>query len=557
MADADLWPPPPFDIAMSRFEEHDAWVRGDTELLSSIYSGQQPRTTHVRNGVEYSGGLVGALSKRFWGTPVPQDEKRARMHLPLAADICQLSADLLFGEPPKIRYPRPDNWEADDATQAPKKWEHAGQKRLDEILGSDQAHAELLKAGEYAAALGGAYLAVVWDKDLADHVFIRAYAADCAVPTFRYGQLVKVTLWSEYRREALQHIVYRLLETHTPGMVRYELRRGTAKTLGPQVPLTELSETAHYESLRVEAELESVASGDADLSVTVATGVDRLAVVYFPNMLPQTEWRKTATLAELGRSDLAGIEDLLDFADQVASSLARDVEIGQGRLIVPEQFLELSSTPGQGASFDMNREVFTPVGGFVGKADKGLSDSIHAEQFAIRDEEHENVGDWILRRIANSTGYSPAHLGVKDSATGTKTATEVTADFTDSDRTRDKKAMYVKPALARLAQVALAIDGEVFPGKGGKWFDELPDVEFSPVSQQDLEKAARITSAGYLSQSLSVRERVKSMHPDWDEDQIDDEVSALREEFGQPAPDPTRFTDDPDTPTGERPEVAA
>jgi hypothetical protein len=141
---------------------------------------------------------------------------------------------------------------------------------------------------------------------------------------------------------------------------------------------------------------------------------------------------------------------------------------------------------------------------------------------------------------------------VKDAAEGQKTATEVTADFTDSERTRDKKAMYVKPALAKLAQVALAIDGIVFPGKGGKWYDEIPDIEFAPVSQQDLEKASRVTSAAYLSQSMSLRERVKMLHPEFDEDQLDMEVEEIEAEFGGPAPDPATFTDDPNTPTGDR-----
>jgi len=227
-----------------------------------------------------------------------------------------------------------------------------------------------------------------------------------------------------------------------------------------------LNATAHYNDLRSEAELELAIAEPGSWSeiVSVSTGVPKLAVVYFPNRLPNKDWRKQGVLANLGRSDLAGIEDELDKVDQTWSALMLDVANGQGRLTVPEAWLETSAR-GVESTVDMDRQVYTGMNA-LGAGNESLSGQVHLSQFDIRDETLLNVIDGLKREIAWTTGYSVAHLGI-DGAGGTKTATEITADFSDSERVRDEKAMHAKPALAELAQVALGIDGIVFPGKGG------------------------------------------------------------------------------------------
>lgn len=532
MANADVWPPEPFDIAAARFREHDAWYVGDTTTLNEIYSGRAATVaTHVRNGKPHKGGVIGGLSKMWWGEEVVEGEARSKMHIPVAADLCQLSADLLFSESPKIRYRKPEGAVVAEGT----KWQHPAQERLDTIMASDETHAELLKAGEYSAALGGAFLAVTWNKELSKHVRIRAYAADSAIPRFEDGILTSVVLWSEYR---ISNDVFRHLETINPGWISHELYKGGEKYLGGIVPLSTIPDTAHYDRLRSDAEMEAIAEDPSLYTevVTVATGVpDMLSVVYFPNVMPQRDWRKLGVLANLGRSDLQGIEDLMDKIDQVWSSLMRDIDNGAGRLTVPEAYLEVEG-PGKGGKFDGGRQVYSGINA-LGKAGDTLSSQITISQFEIRVEEHLGVIEAIKGEIASALGYSPSHLGLKGEA-GAKTATEVTADFTDSERTRDKKALYVKPALAQLAQVALAIDGVQYPNKGGALVEELPDIEFVDVSQIDPEKNARTVQLMDAARAASTKVKVAALHPDWDEDDVDAEVADILREQGIEA-DPT------------------
>lgn len=551
MADANTWPPAPFDIAFARFRELDAWYSGDAATLSEIYSGQTGAAapTHTIGGRKYRGGMIGSLSKMFLGQPIVADEKRMRMHLPLAADLCTLSADLLFGEAPQVLFRRPDDAPAEPGetrkSRKAKKWSHPAQSRIDEIIGSDEAHAELLLSGEYAAALGGSFLAVAWDPDVSEHVFPKAYAADTAIPLFRHGRLVGVKLWTEY---ADGNEIFRLVEEHRKGSIEYTLHRGTTTSLGATVPIETRPETEHYANMRVPADL-AVEEGELPNSVKVGTGTNRLAVTYLKNASPVRDWRKLGDLASLGRSDLDGIQDVLDKVDMTWSSLMRDVDNGQGRLVVPEEMLELSAKPGEGANFDVYRQVFTPVGASLGKAGDNNS-SMGIVQFNIRVEEHLQAIEALKKEIASALGYSEAHLGI-DGAKGMKTASEIVADLSDSERTRDKKALYAKGALARWSLAALEIDHAVFGGDELGDLTRMPAVEFAPVSQADPEKLARTAQLLDAARAASRKEIVRSIHPDWDEDDIDAEVALIQEEMGTPAPDPARFNGDDNSGTNE------
>ncbi|RFA12154.1 hypothetical protein B7R22_17135 [Subtercola boreus] len=523
---ADAFPPAPFDVALKQMAIYDAYYSNQLELLTG--NAGSP-VTHVRNGVGYSGGLQGVIAKATIG--VPAGENRSSLGIPVAGDLAQLSADLLFGEPAKITLP--DSTDTTDEKATPER--KAAQERLELIMSSDEAHAEMLRSGEYAAAHGGAYLGVVWDASVLDHVWFRTYRADCALPEYKYGRLTAVTLWTDYEKE---DDTYRLLERHTPGFITYSLWKGETGVKGRQVPLDTIEETAHYLAIRDVSGKEILPEAET-LDQVVRTGVQWLAVEFYPNMLPNPMWDKKGVLANLGRSDFYGLESLFDRINGIWSSLMRDFDNGAGRLTVPESYLRLNG-PGKGASFDMGRQIYSPVGGLV---DDGKGGTITLSQFEIRVDEHLGTIEALKRQIAQTAGYSVSHFGIHD--TGTKTATEVNDDRTDSERTRDKKAMYVRPALARLARTALAIDGFVFPGKGGAVIEDLPDIEFAEVSQVDPESRARTIQMLDAARSVSIRTKVRMAQPGLDEQEADEEADAIRVENGlAPSTDPTTFTGD-------------
>lgn len=506
------WPPAPWDYAYRTFAENDAWYTGDTDQLEKIYRReQQTKTTHVRRGQPMRGGLVGAASRMFWGRPVPAGESRSRLHIPAAADLATLASDLVFAEPPEVKLAEKQSTVTADTTSKT-------QTRLDLIANGDEAQAMFSTMGELKSAFGSVAMVVRWDTAVADHAWLEPSAADVIIPTFRSGRMVECTLWSEYVKG---NVYYRHLEHHAVGCIEHALFEGKEDNLGRRVPLDALAETALY-------------AGLVNADSVIPTGIDRLTAVYNPNM-PTAAWRKKGVLANTGRSDFAQLHPLFDWLDETFSSWMRDLRLGAGKILVPEAALDFNGL-GQGASFDAGREIFAGLNA-PGDPSKIAFDKV---QFDIRVEEHEKTAFGIYREILRKAGFSQSAWGDYTGISGQMTAQEVIDREKTSERTRDKKILRERVAIARAASVALEIDGLIFTGKGGGRFDE-PTVVFPDVSQEDPEKLARTLTLLDTASAISLEQKVRRANPDWEDPQVNAEVSLIRAERAS-APDPATFT---------------
>ncbi|MFF4701259.1 phage portal protein [Streptomyces chattanoogensis] len=301
------WPPKQFAAEYAVMRVDDAWYSGDRKRLAQVYARDQLRPDGRR---------------RLWGRRPPAPGQRdERLHIPLAADIANTSASLLFSEPPVFTV-------EDSATQT----------RLDELTEAGGVANTLLEAAEVAAALGGVFLRVTWDASLAARPLLTAVHADSALPEFRFGILSAVTFWHELPSDSAT--VWRHLERHEPGRILHGLYQGDADRLGVRVPLVEHPDVAGLADSLGE-------QGDA-----IETGLpDALTAAYVPNMRPNRAHRGSP----LGRSDYQGAHDQFDALDIVWSSWMRDIRLARARLIVPDGYLR-SNGPGQGASFDTDRK---------------------------------------------------------------------------------------------------------------------------------------------------------------------------------------------------------
>ena len=97
----------------------------------------------------------------------------------------------------------------------------------------------------------------------------------------------------------------------------------SAASLAP--PRTVLAEIGG--SLKLFGGLDRLVDGDM-----ISTGSPGLAVVYVPNQRPSS-WRNDPLGQHLGRSDLAGVESLMDALDEAYSSWMRDIRLGKARLL--------------------------------------------------------------------------------------------------------------------------------------------------------------------------------------------------------------------------------
>ncbi|MFD5348677.1 phage portal protein [Streptomyces anulatus] len=475
------WPPPEWAAYYDRIAVDDAWYSGDRGRLARIY-GRETKTPR----------------RRLWArrSSAHRPGRDTRLHVPLAGDIAQTSADMLFADMPRVV--------VEDART---------QTRLDQLLADGHTQQMLLSAAEQCAALSGVYLRATWDRELVDRPLLTAVQPDNAIPEWRFGMLAAVNFWRELSGSTTQ-AVWRHVERHEPGRIAHALYQGSGDNIGRRVPLTEHPDTAAL-----------VGSIEQDGESTT-TGIRRLTAAYVPNMTPNRLHRGSP----IGRSDYAApIYDQLDSLDEVWTSWMRDIRLARARLIVPDGYLR-SNGPGRGASFDEDAEVYAQLN--MPPTENG---GITLSQFEIRVEEHQRTAEALTRQAAQSAGYAARSCGLDQDGGAARTATEVDSDDDKSTITRRKKAGHWKQGMSDALFALLELDVAHF-GSGAP--AERPRVEFPDgVAESPLDTATTLDLLN-RAQAVSTATRVKILHPEWNDTEVAAEAAAILRETGTAAPDP-------------------
>ncbi|MBN9208150.1 MAG: phage portal protein [Microbacterium ginsengisoli] len=510
------WPPKVLDNLLPAMARWGAWWANDLARLQAVYGGglMPDRTGFFASD---TGGMkVHSLGPIRWfiAQPAVGTQLNTKLPVPIAAEICQASADLLFSDPVTVTH-------TDEAAQA----------RLGELL-DDGFHASIAEAAEMSAALGGVYLRVTWDDTLnPDAPFTTVKDADEAIPEFRFGVLTAVTFWAVVARDGKQ--VWRHLERHEltstgVGVILHGLYVGDDTTLGIRIPLSSRPETA---PLAVYTDLNSEG--------TISTGSPGLAVVYVPNQTPNRSWRKDPLGQNLGRSDLDGIEHLMDQLAETMSDWMRARRAARARVLVAKE-LAKSAGPGQASVIDMDQETYvsTDMSANSGSSPAPLSmaDRMNVMQPTFDPAGYKATADELIEQILQMAGYSMSTFGVQGDQRGDRTATEIEARERRSLMTRARKIRIWRPALEEYVEKLLAVDRVFFNHPNPT---EGVQVEFSDGVQESQLRLAQTVQALYASESASVEERVSMLHPDWDETQIGEEVAKIKAEFAHTLPDPT------------------
>lgn len=515
------WPPKQLAAISPIQARMDAWYVGDPDRLAAAYGGES-RPYVLDRPSQYRGGVVGAVSRWFWGPPAsPLAQTPRRLHVPIAADICQASADLCWAEAPTLTADTP-----------------ATQEYLDGLIG-DGMLTTLAEGCEVGAALGDHYLRVSWDRDTSPAApFLTVVDADASWPEFRWGRLVGVTFWWVVRQDGVR--VIRHVERHEldqgVGVVIHGLYDGTTTDLGRPVPLTEDPSTAGL-------------AGHVNEYSVISTGSPGLAVVHVPNVTPNPALRGDPIGRHLGRSDLAQCEPMMDALDEVYSSWMRDVRLAKARLIAPASMLA-DAGPGKGAVFDLDQEVYEAVNSLGALRDSG-SAGVQAQQFAIRFEEHRATAQQLVEDVLRRAGYSSSTFG-EDESGRAATATEIMSRQQRSFLTRDRKLRILRPRIAdaieKLLHVHVALG---FPDPPAP---ERPDVEFPDGVQDSALTLAQTAQALRSAEAASTRTLVEMVHPEWDAQRVDNEVALILDET--PAPGPLPDPASPLTVPGTAPAIA-
>ncbi|WP_326637294.1 phage portal protein [Streptosporangium sp. NBC_01755] len=485
------WPPQALQPIYDQYAVHNAWYVGNSDELAQVYGDHTGGARPANRPSQYRGGIVGKAARMFWGAPVPQGERRTKLHVPVASDIATMSSDLLFSEPPSITVENKQT-----------------QERIEELV-ENGLQATLLEGAEVGAALGGYYLRAVWDKAVAEQPWLAVVHADAAVPEFRWGRLSAVTFWRIVEQPD-DKTYLRHLERHEPGRILHALYRGEHGSLGKPIPLDSVEATR-------------------GLQPVVETRIKKLTAVYVPNMRPNREWRRDPNGANLGRSDFAGpVLGLFDALDETYTSWMRDVRHGKGRIHVPSSYIQ-NQGRGQGGYYDPDREVYEALDVLGGDQRMELS----VTQFQIRVAEHRDTAAELLAAILRATGYSAQSFGLTGDVA--ITATEVMAKERRSLVTRGRKAVYTGPALADAVEMLLLLEAELF---SSGVTPERPTVVFGDSVSADIQQLATTAELMRRAEAASTYELVRMLHPDWDVPEIEEEVQRIKDDQPTPVMDP-------------------
>lgn len=504
------FPPVNLQSAYTRYALYDAWYSGDTSRLANIYY------TQIYNPFD--------PSSSFWARRGAKERSTA-VHIPIAADISATSSAMLFSETPKCEIPGANEPEAPTDLITI-------QARLEQIIKEGSVFSRLSNAAEICSALGGVYLKVDWDDELADYPILSVAQPDAAIPEFRHGIMVACTFWKELSNgdasanktnrpirdfpaaprttklvnNSDSDTVYRYIEHHDKGYILSALYKGTSDNIGVQVDVTEHPETAHLKGRE-----------------SLATGIDGLLCRYVPNFLPNRQDRGSY----LGQSDYAGSESLMDSLDEVYTSLMRDIRLGQGRIMLPESFLTRDDNGN--ISFDVDQDAYIAINQIAGDENAKIT----YNQFEIRAEQHIRSATELIVNIVTNAGYSPQTFGI-DINGSAESGTALNIRERKSFITTSKKANYWKPVIEDMLELMMMVD-YIHLSSGIK--PMRPQVEMQDSVQQDIGQVATSIELMNRAQAVSLRTKVSLLHPDWTNAQIESEVEALQDEAGMSLPD--------------------
>ena len=481
---------PVMDAYRYKMKEHSIWYAGDPDMLANFY---YDRRAQEFLQLEYGTHNVNT----FWGRQI-KNNTDFFMHVPIASDIAETSAGFLFGESPLVRFANPQKSPGIDADQ----------KELDKMLTGSGFFKKILEAAESASSMGGIFIKLAWDTDLSPYPIPVIVQPDDAFPEFKFGKLVSFeSLAATYCTSAdgVTSRVYRHFEKYEKGKIINTLYEGSSDCIGNEVPLNTIEETKELK--------ESVSVPDA------------LFVVYIPNMLPNRMNRSSC----YGRSDLQGIESLMDSLDETFSSWMIDVQLARAKMMIPESYIEGNSN-GEGR-FNIDKSMYVKLD--VDPVDSNAK--ITPNQFAIRSSEFEQTCLNLLDRIITSAGYSPQSFGL-NIAGRAESGTALNVRERKSFITTSKKQSYWEEPLSSLVKLMILAYTEVLGGKITSDPESLT-IEFCDSISNNIGEISNAVKTLSDAKAISTEVKVRMVHPEWTDSQVDEEVQRILDDGAVSVPD--------------------
>lgn len=507
-------------------------MREEADLLQDLIEKEQTVTTVHERLVQDSVLRYSAIResnrdqlKRMMKWPADRD----LIIDPLGERICEAFADFLFGEDPQFiaadaadkPEPKGKDGEEEAADEPPARPDpeeeertevgeedapESDQDRLDDILEANNAASELHTAASMFIAEGEAWWRIYRDDAQSDFPILEWHSRSHVRPMFRGRKLVACAFVSDLHVEKAPDdtlTTWKYVEIHTEGYVRNLLYKGTNGQLGQSMKLTDRPETK-----------------DLDEEWTHDLG-----------MLAGRIHDKLGKDKRYAISTLAGVEDLLMSLNEATTIGHENARLTlKKRLAIPREALNASG------KFDAGEDVLVTDD----PLDEELGSSKGAGKFAILEYSFDaealityknDVSSTILTRVGLARQLTDPNTSDGAAASGTS----LRVRLIPTTMAAKGKARPFDDDLPNVTMKLQLFDALPKPqgGFGRKWnkAGEPPVIERADPLPIDLTEETNRHAVAVSSEFESRETAIKALHPDWTDDQVEDELDKIFSEL--------------------------
>ena len=398
--------------------------------------------------------------------------------VPFAREMARYSSSLLFSEPAKITL---------DSNQA----------ALDELLDANGAEAFWQESAETIAVEGRGAFRIIQDDEIdSSNPLITFVNEDQIIWDVRHGRFVRggVVVIEAYSDSG--HDLYRMFESHEKGFITRRVYKGQDSRLGNEVAVDDAS-------------LPTDLQGFEDLE---ETGVDTPTLIRWDNVPG-------------GRSDLFGIEVLLDRIDEAESLLLEKARKSRPWIFSTRQLAD------ENGYIDISNIIFLAQSEAAEYLEDGRptgSPVVHVQP-DMQTVEHVAYLNHLQEQALTKAGYSLSSYGLGDIGT----AESGTAIRLKQNRTlinRQGKERMCREAMTTAIAVALARKTNQRDIANLK-----PEIAYGDGMPTDENEVATRIQTLKTTNLISLQQAVRDIHPDWNDETVDEEVARIEGDARQAA----------------------
>lgn len=423
------------------------------------------------------------------------DPDRPYIHDSLARRIAIGFADFLFGDDPEIKAAN-----------------EADQPILDEAVEENRLAARLHRAERLIVSEGEGWWKLHTNTAVAPCALLTWTSRMNVVPLL-YGDRVLAcafvtvratdTELAEREGDPPVEVVYRHAEVHGPRKVLNILYKGTESDLGDRVALTTRKETAGYNPEWVH-------------------GLDMLA----GRIVNDFDDDET-----LGTSDYEQVfDELLALDEAITTSVENTRLTAVDRVAVAGEFTR------QDGSFDASMQVFQvrqEAGGTLGDSPSGVP-LTYMEKRYDADPLWLHIGK-LVQTILSRVGLVAEFIGDNDRSGQAPSGTAIRLRFIPTTNASKGKLREWRHDLPHILQLILQI--AKLPTEQGGFAQQVtaaepPAVEFAEILPQDESETTTDVATAVTAEVMSRRTAIRTQHPEWDDEQVQDELDAIHADIG-------------------------